>query len=212
MQNKKPAFWYDDMKILFDQPDEFYPSYDMNLVQKLNAITRLALYIGIILTLLTFNYLYLYIPLGVGLFTIFIYKMQKENIEKFFADYDRSSCDLNKPCTEPTTSNPFMNFNYITDDRFRAPACKSFDNKQVKEEIEDKFNYNLYRDVGDLYSKNNSQREYYTMPSTEVISDQTSFAKWLYNSPPVCKEENTRCAGEWSPIQTNQIFERFVNN
>ena len=25
---------------------------------------------------------------------------------------------------------------------------------------------NLYRDVGDLYGRNNSQREFYTMPST----------------------------------------------
>ncbi len=212
MQNNKSIFWYDNMQVLFDKPDEFYPSYDMSLVDKLNAITRLSIYVGIILTLITFNYLYLYIPVGIGLFTLVIYKMQKENIEKFFADYDRLSCADNKPCTSPTTNNPFMNFNLITDDRFRAPACHSFDNKEVKEEIEDKFNYNLYRDVGDLYSKNNSQREFYTMPSTEVIPDQTSYAKWLYYTGPTCKEEAIKCAPEWSPIHPNQIFENFVNN
>ena len=58
--------WYDNYKILFENPDEFYPSYDMNLIDKLNAIMRLSLYIGIILTLITFNYLYLYIPIGIG--------------------------------------------------------------------------------------------------------------------------------------------------
>ena len=183
----------------------------MDLVSKLNAIARLGLYVGIILTILTLNYLYLYIPIGIGIFTILIYKIQKDNIEKFVADYKRLSCADNEPCVDPTTDNPFMNFNQITDDRYRAPACKSYDNQKLKEEIEDKFNYNLYRDVGDLYSKNNSQREYYTMPSTEVINDQTSFAKWCYYQGPTCKESATHCSPEWSPIETNQIFERFAN-
>jgi len=184
----------------------------MNLVTKLNAIMRLSIYVGIILSILTMNYLYLYIPVGVGLFTVFIYKMQKDNIENFFADYDRLNCADNKPCVKPTTDNPFMNFNQITDDRYRPPACKSFDDKEIKKEIEDKFNYNLYRDVGDLYSKNNSQREFYTVPSTEVINDQTSFAKWCYYQGSTCKEDGIRCAPQWSPIKTDQIFERFANN
>lgn len=206
------VFWYDDIKVLFDKPDEFYPSYDMDLVEKLNAIARLSWYIGILLVLLTFNYLYLYIPVGIGLFTILIYKMQKDNVEKFFADYDRLTCGSEEPCTKPTTDNPFMNFNNITDDRFRAPACKSYDNEKIKEEIDDKFNYNLYRDVGDLYSKNNSQREFYTMPNTQVVNDQTSYAKWLYNTGSSSKEDTIKNAPEWSPVVTNQIFERLVNN
>lgn len=205
-------FWFDDVNVLFENMDAFYPSYDMTLVQKLNAIMRLSIYVGIILMLIGRNYLYLYIPIGIGIFTVFIYKMQKDNIEKFFEDYNTFACDKGKPCVKPSVENPFMNFNLITDDRYRAPACKSFDNKEIKEEIEDKFNYNLYRDVGDLYGKNNSQREFYTMPSTEVIPDQTAFAKWAFYQGGTCKEDGIRCAPEWSPINTNQIFERFANN
>jgi len=205
-------FWYDNFKVLFDNPDEFYPSYDMNLVDKLNAIMRLSLYIGIILTLITFNYLYLYIPVGIGLFTVFIYTTQKDNVEKFFSDYDKLVCGKGEPCIKPTTDNPFMNFNNITDERDRPPACKSFDNDVIKKKIEENFNYNLYRDVGDLYSKNNSQREFYTMPNTKVVNDQNSFAKWLYNTGPTCKEDGIKCAPEWSPIETDQIFESHVNN
>lgn len=205
-------FWYDDYKVLFENLDEFYPSYDMSLVDKLNAIMRLALYIGIILTLITFNYLYLYIPVGIGLFTVFIYRIQKDNVEKFFSDYDRLVCGDGEPCVKPTTDNPFMNFNNITDDRYRAPACNSFDNDVVKEKIEENFNYNLYRDVGDLYSKNNSQREFYTMPNTQATNDQTSFARWCFGTGPTCKEDGIKCAAEWSPIETDQIFETHVNN
>ena len=205
------TFWYDDYKVLFENPDEFYPSHDMSLVEKLNAITRLALYIGVILVLITMNYVYLYIPIGIGLFTIFVYRMQKDNVEKFFADYDRLACTEQKPCVKPTADNPFMNFNNITDDRDRPPACKSYDNQEIKEDIEEKFNENLYRDVGDLYGKNNSQREFYTMPNTKSVNDQTSFAKWCYYQGPTCKEDGTRCGDTlWSPVNTNQIFEKFA--
>ena len=215
-QNKSDMFWFNDLYILFKNIDEFYPSHDMNLTEKLNSIMRLSIYVGIILTLVCNNYLYLYVPIVIGGFTIFIFNTQKDKIENFFGEYQKLDCESKKPCVPPTTDNPFMNFNNITDDRYRPPACKSYNNKTLKGEIENKFNYNLYRDVSDLYSKNNSQREYYTMPSTTATNDQTSYAKWLYYSGPTCKEDTTKCAPEWTPlytpIDTTQIFENYVNN
>ena len=64
------------------------------------------------------------------------------------------------------------------------------------EKVEKDFNYNLYRDVSDLYNKNNSQRQYYTAPSTTIPNKQTEFAKWLYLAPPTCKEDTIRCVPE----------------
>jgi hypothetical protein len=208
MNMEETTFWFDNFAVLFNNMEKFYPTFHMTVVQKLNAIMRLAIYAGIILTLVGQNYLYLYIPVVIGFFTWFIYNNQRDNIEKLFADYIK--CDSNKPCVEPTVENPFMNFNLITDDRIRPAACHSYNNEHVKEKIEDKFNYNLYRDVGDLYGKNNSQREYYTMPNTKAVSEQTSFAKWLYSTGPTCKEDTIKCAPEWSPIGNEEIFEKYV--
>ena len=71
----------------------------------------------------------------------------------------------------------------------------------------DKFGYNLYRDVGDLYGKNNSQRQYYTMPATTMPNDQTAFAKWCYNTGPTCKERGLYCAPIYSPVKdTNNPY------
>jgi len=203
-------FWFNNYKILFENLDDFYPSDNKNLVEKLNSLMRLSIYLGVILSLFTMNYLYLYIPIFIGFITVLIYNTKKDDIENFLSNCNDMKCDTSVKCVQPTTDNPFMNFNTITDDRYRAPACKSFDNSTIKEKIEDKFNINLYRDVGDLYGKNNSQREFYTMPSTEVVSNQTSFAKWLYNTGPTCKEDTIKCTAEWSPIETDQIFESFV--
>ena len=207
-------FWYDNIYSLFENLDSFFPTYDMDLIQKLNAIMRFAIYVGIILTLLTNNYLYLYIPVGIGIFTIFIQKGNTQKLEQFFSNSPTPiaySPDIDAPCTLPTPDNPFMNFNNITDDRERPPACKTYNNKTLQNNVDNNFEHNLYRDVSDLYNKNNSQREFYTMPSTSAVSDQTSFAKWLYNTGPTCKEDATKCAPEWSPTMPQQVLEKFVN-
>ena len=54
--------------------------------------------------------------------------------------------------------------------------------------MNDKFNTGLYQDVGDVWGKNNSQRQFYTMPNTRPYSDQGSFANWLYNTPVSCAQ------------------------
>ena len=48
-------FWTEDISILYnnDRLTEFYPSYDMTLVEKLNSIVRLSIYLSIILYLFT---------------------------------------------------------------------------------------------------------------------------------------------------------------
>ena len=202
---KGDKFWSDNIGILVQRNrlSEFYPSYDMTLIEKLNAISRLSIYLGVVLYLFTMNYLYFYIPVVIIGFTLFIYKTQMNNIEMYFNSY---KSDLNshnkdilveKSCTKPTYNNPFMNINVITDNPKKAEACKSWDNKTLKKDIKEKFNTNLYRDVSDLYGKNNSQRQYYTMPSTTNPNKQTEFAKWCYNTGPTCKEDTIKCAPQW---------------
>ena len=202
---KGDKFWFNDIAILIHRGrlSEFYPSYDMTLIEKLNAISRLSIYLGIVLYLFSMNYLYFYIPVVIIVFTLFIYKTQLNNIEMYFNSYDSSLNEHNKnilvekSCTKPTYNNPFMNINIITDNPQKNEACKSWDNKTLKKDIKEKFNTNLYRDVSDLYGKNNSQRQYYTMPSTTLPNKQTEFAKWCYNTGPTCKEDTVKCAPQW---------------
>ena len=86
-----------------------------------------------------------------------------------------------------------MNINLITSDKTQEKAPQSWNNEELQKKIEDKFGYNLYRDVGDLYSKRNGQREFYSAPYNG-IPDQTAFSKWLYQWPgPTCKENSLKC-------------------
>ena len=71
----------------------------------------------------------------------------------------------------------------------RKKACKI--NNKVNEYIDQYFNEDLYRSVDDIYNKNASERQYYTMPVTEIPNNQDKFAQWLYgNDEKTCKEGN----------------------
>lgn len=200
-------FWADDINVLFDKNEitNFLPNIDMTFNEKLNAIVRFSIYLTFILIVLKKNYLYFYIMFLTMITTYFIHFMEnqkkKENLEieinsekkkKYIKDINNliKKKDSLKKCVKPTYDNPFMNYNILVDDTKREPACKSYDNEEIKEEIENDFNLNLYKNVGDIFNRNNSQREYYTMPVTQSYNNQKDFANWLYNTGPSCKDGN----------------------
>lgn len=121
-----------------------------------------------------------------------------QNVEKL--ENEKGASQGNGKCTQPTIDNPFMNFtmkDYMTFDESgkivdRAPACDPND-PEMKKTMDKSFNNNLYRDVGDVFGKMSSQKNYFTMPSTTLINDRESFQNWLYLSPKTCKEDQDQC-------------------
>jgi len=233
IETTSDEFWYNDPKVLwkFNRFIEFFPNPNISFSEKLNALVRLSIYICIILMVFYGNYLYLYIPIVVLAFTFLIFKYnipeKKEDLmdyktllnsidtEQSIRDFDSNSAELitslddlvlqKKDCVKSTINNPFMNANLITDKRDRKPACLYYDNPEIASKVEKNFDNNLYRDVSDLYNKRNSQRQYYTMPATTIPNEQTSFAKWLYLSPPTCKEDAIRCVPETTQAPQPEI-------
>ena len=41
-----------------------------------------------------------------------------------------------------------------------------------------------------IFNKENSQREFYTMPDNSIMNDSIKFAEWCYKTPPTCKDGN----------------------
>lgn len=206
---KSDPFWYNDIGILIhpDRLVEFFPTSDYTLEEKFNALVRLSLYISIVLFYYNADYNYISIFLATLLITYFVWinrPLEKESSEtketkEQLVEKLENEKTLN--CTRPTLDNPFMNVtmkdllnideNKIVD---RPPACDITD-PEVKKEIDDNFNNNLFRDVNDIFGKMNSQRQFYTMPSTTIPNAQDEFAKWLYLNPKTCKEDQDYCVG-----------------
>tara|TARA_Y100000992_G_C21132007_1_gene427037 strand:+ start:20 stop:664 length:645 start_codon:yes stop_codon:yes gene_type:complete len=197
-------FWYDKISILYDKNYIFdivpFPKYDLN--RKLNAILRLAIYYSFAVYLLdnTKTYVFSYI-LGAIIFTYVIYFKYKEStknkiLNNVMNGSEKEVEELKGECRIPTKDNPFMNpllADFGTNNT--KPSCASYNNKGVKMTVENNFEEDLYKDVNDIFGKNNSQRQYYTMPGNSVPNDRDTFMKWCYQTPPTCKEGNgLQCA------------------
>ena len=81
--SNKDTFWFKNIEILFkrDKLDKFLPTNDMSYIQKSNSIVRLSIYVGVILSVLYKNYLYLYIPISIMAFTYIMFLLKKVNKE-----------------------------------------------------------------------------------------------------------------------------------
>ena len=199
-------FWLNDLTVLFNRNSlfEIIPYTNMNLNSKLNAVFRLSIYFSLIMYFLKKNYRFLVIILIVAILTMIVYKNSGNlNIENNDNDVSNTNKDSNintevQGCKLPIKSNPFMNptlSDYETGNLMKA--CNSYDNNVIKSMEEEYFNNGLYRDVTDVFNKNNSQREFYTMPVNSIINDSIKFANWCYKTPPTCGEGNAiQCAAD----------------
>lgn len=97
-------------------------------------------------------------------------------------------------CRKPTKENPYMNplLNDITTYPELQPVACNADDENIKETITKCYNEDLYRDVEDLFEKQNSQRQFYTVPQM-YPNDQKSFAEWCYKNDNICKVDQSNC-------------------
>lgn len=187
---QEDRLWVDDLTILTNKNRliEFFPMDHMKTVEKLNALTRLLIYLGILFSIIYSATEYMFIPL-VGMALIYLMKLHSPQLLGGGL-FDKSSA-----MQMPTAENPFMNVlmtDYV-DNPTRKPAA-DVEDPEVKALITKHFNDGLYKDVNDVWDHNNSQRQFYTNPSTTIPNDRDSFAKWCWGTPMTCKEGNLqRC-------------------
>lgn len=187
--------WFKDIHgfINTDNYDRFFPSASMSYSEKLNSILRLSLYFTLIVFVLKKETNLFFIPILTAIFTFFLYSntTTKKKYEETYLEQNNLYKDPNtkKVCYKPSADNPFMNI-LMSDYKLnpkRAKAC-NISNKKVKQEAQKYFNRNLYRDVGDIFQKNASDRNWYTTANTQIPNDDGAFKKYLYNIRPTCKE------------------------
>jgi hypothetical protein len=198
-------FWSVDPSVFFDRDRaiEFFPTKDMSTVEKLNAISRFLVYLSILLFIVKRNYNIFFIPI-IGLFVIYIIyyndsSFHRYNVEQFdqkiktalgvHPEVPLKIDDVGNICQRPTVDNPFMNvlISDYANNATRPPACSQGDD-DVKAETKKFFDYNLYKDVEDVWETRNNQRQFVTMPWTTIPNDRDSFMKWCWKSTNVCKD------------------------
>lgn len=132
-----------------------------------------------------------------------------KQIDNLYAEVERNM-DIDKQvrCKEPTNDNPMMNpcpCDTATDKPVPA-ACNSFD-EDIHNEMQDKVNYNLFRNLTDVYDRTGAQLHFYPVAGREKPNDQKAFAQWLYNNGPTCKEDQEQCLRYEDLRYGNRLFD-----
>ena len=98
----------------------------------------------------------------------------------------------NAKCRRPTNDNPFMNPSLDDLNKENVPVACNSDDEDIQNEISNKFNQDMYRDIEDVFNRKNSQRQFYTVHQS-IPNDQEAFARWCYGFPPTCKTDQQYC-------------------
>lgn len=204
---KTDPIWFKNFYILLksDRLIEFFPNQMQTLEERINTVVRLGIYASLVLVAYQRDYRYFSIIPVVFILTYFVYKSYKKQTPDTTNGATKSilktSADIKKEkATWPSVNNPFMNPNI--DDfgayKDKEPAPTYFEDTEdaatLRQEIKSKFEENIFREVDDVYERNNSDRQFYTVPNTQVPSDQAKTLEFFYGGMKEnCKSDVSKC-------------------
>ena len=192
------SFWLDNPNVLLNknQITEIWPQDNFDLARKLNAITRLILILAILGFLFTKSS-YIIVSAAVSIVVlVMIHKSKshsKEGMENLDIKINKEEFEelLNEEFTMPTKKNPFMNvlINEYKDNPERKPAAPIY-NEEVLDDATKKSRSDekLYKNLGDNLTFQNSLRNFYSTPNTNIPNNQKEFAEFCYGNMASCKE------------------------
>lgn len=203
-------FWIENIGVLFmkDRLVEFFVTCDQTNAEKLNAIVRFGIYLSIVLSMYFNDPKYFGLMFVSFAFTYFVHKFSDKEQEKFVCNLEDGNINdknIQKVYTTPTLNNPFMNPTMMDSSDKPLPFDYSENNEkstEIKKQTKEAFEYNLYQDVGDLYSTNNSYRQFYTVPNDDPDG---SFKDFLYGNIHSAKENTYNSYKNlYEPLQSKQ--------
>ena len=185
--------WYENPAVLLDDTDQFFLTKKYTHIQKINALARFAIYFAILILVCKQDSKWLSISIVIVLISYFLGQTETfESIDNNLKKLDK------KACYKPTTDNPFMN--YTVGDLIANPErLATCDYESAKSLIRQAFRMHLFSDSSDIWGKFVSDRNFYTMPNTNIVNDQTEFAKWCYGGRGECKTTGNNCLKDRDP-------------
>jgi hypothetical protein len=175
------TFWMPNYTILFQHDQlHFWPTENMTVDEKLNAITRFVIVLSLLGSVLTQTFKFIWIG-AVTMALLVVYHRSLKPVENF------TSQTLAKH-TVPTKNNPLMNvlLPELNGNPNRKSALKSYQpetekviNEKVKAMIP---NPAIYKGLNNEMTLDYSMRNFYTTASTTVPNDQEGFGEFCYGN------------------------------
>lgn len=96
---------------------------------------------------------------------------------------------------KPSKNNPFMNYSLIdyTENKDRKKA--SIYDEKIKKEIKDIIFEDNEKEISitDKANRNFLERQFYSTPNTQIMSDQKGLGIWLYGNTGQCRDIPSQC-------------------
>jgi hypothetical protein len=184
----KQQFWFDDISVLIHQDylQDFIPTKDMEINERLNAVMRFCMYLSLILVLTTANanYIFILVTGAVLTYMMFINKditinSNEPKISNDMKQYVEESKKEEKSTLEtimPTKNNLFGNVISLSEKKTEdAPTAlyeKQFDELIKQDDFPEQDN-NIFIDKMSL-------RQFYKVPNTFDSESRKKFLNWCY--------------------------------
>lgn len=224
------TFWINNPYILIDSQEitKLWPLEYMNQNEKLNAVSRLIIFLTIIGTIITKN-INILISGVVCIFIIIVFnllqnrKLDNKDLTKITEGFTNPDLynTLKHNFTNPNKDNPLMNVNLteIQDNPQRLDAAPSYNkmvekniNESTKEfikqssdnkDIKDKLFNSLGDNLGNDFEFEQSMRQFYTTANTRVCNNQAAFANFCYGNMASCRDGDVEKCIKNNPRHTN---------
>ncbi len=181
--------WYQDVSVLPRRWREFFPTADQSPEERVNALVRLVLYATV--AIFAYNRQPRTLVMGACAIAVVSFAFGQRRDEGYPAPPGQPLvASGSAQCSPSTRDNPFSNALLTDLSKDRVPAC-AYDT--AKDTIKSNFNAGLFRNSTDVYERENSQRQFYTMPVTTSIPDTAAFSQFLYGGMKSCKEDMKHC-------------------
>ena len=183
--------WYKNPKVLLDNMNQFFPSKTLNRIEKINSLARFAIYYFILINMFSDDKSWGSISIIILLISIYLGSTEKFTLDNINNIDFRNELDI-RTCQNPTIDNPFMNYTIgdLISSPDRPPACKYED---VKIDMEVDFRNKLFSDPNDMWGRQISSRQFYTMPNTAIVNDQIGLGKACFGNSGDCKTFGQNC-------------------
>jgi hypothetical protein len=183
-------FWINDITILMNKHQLIlWPTNEMTMNEKLNAITRLVILLCITGFIATQNMNFVWISIVTIACIVVYYKLTIEKPETF-------EIQKMEHHTIPTDTNPMMNV--LLPELNGNPKRKSalqyshetekLINNKVKKHISKNVDPRIFQGINNELDLEYSMRNFYTTASTTIPNDQEGFGKFCYGEMISAKE------------------------
>jgi len=160
--------------LLFKEWYKIIPTENMSKNEVLNSLIRFGCILALIFIFIRSNTVWFLFPMFI-LVSCFLLKIGGNNDESYEIT-----------CKKPSFNNPFMNNIYGDKNK---KLCENYD----RNEIDNLYRYNLYRNINDVFGKHNLKMQFYTKPVTNNVNDTRKAINLLYNTGKTCKYDGVNC-------------------